>query len=60
MVKTCREKNLYFFNINVWRENVNVAKFLNEGLTFWHQRLCHLNMVNLKKLVTMVNGMNFF
>jgi hypothetical protein len=35
-----------------------VAKFLNEGAMFWHQKLGHLNMVNLKKLEKMVNDMN--
>jgi cyclopropane fatty-acyl-phospholipid synthase-like methyltransferase len=34
VAKTQREKNLYLFNINVWKENTNVAKFLNEGTTF--------------------------
>jgi hypothetical protein len=33
-----REKNLYFFNVNVQKESANVAKFSNEGATFWHQR----------------------
>jgi hypothetical protein len=28
-----RENNLYLFNVNVWKENTNVAKFLNEGAT---------------------------
>jgi hypothetical protein len=58
VAKACREKNLYFFNVNVRKENANVAKFLNEGAMFWHQKLGHLNMVNLKKLEKMVNDMN--
>jgi hypothetical protein len=35
-----------------------VAKFSNEGATFWHQIFGHLNMASLKKLEKMVNGMN--
>jgi hypothetical protein len=35
-----------------------VAKFLNEGVMLWHQRLGHLNMASFKKLEKMVNGMN--
>jgi hypothetical protein len=57
VAKACREKNLYFFNVNVRKENANVAKFSNEGATLWHQKLDHLNMVNLK-LEKMVNDMN--
>jgi hypothetical protein len=53
-----REKNLYLLNINVKKESANVAKSSNEGATFWHQRLGHLNMVSFKRLKTMVNGMN--
>jgi hypothetical protein len=53
-----REKNLYLFNINVQKESVNVVKYSNEGATLWHQRLGHLNMVSLKQLEIMVNGMN--
>jgi hypothetical protein len=37
---------------------VNVAKFSNEGTTFWHQRLGHLNMASFMKLEKIVNGMN--
>jgi hypothetical protein len=36
---------LYLLNVNVWKENANVAKSLNEGATLFH----HLNMVSLKK-----------
>jgi hypothetical protein len=53
-----KEKNLYIFNVNVWKENANVAKSSNEGTTLWHQRFSHLNMASLKKLKKMVNGMN--
>ncbi len=53
-----REKNLYLLNVNVRKESANVAKFLNEKTTFWHQRFGHLNMANFKKLEKMVNGMN--
>ncbi len=53
-----REKNLYLLNINVRKESVNVAKSSNEGATFWHQRFGHFNIASLKKLETMVNGMN--
>jgi hypothetical protein len=56
--KARREKNLYLFNINVRKESANVAKSSNEGTTFWHQRLGHLNMGNLTKLEKMVSGMN--
>ncbi len=35
-----------------------MAKSSNEGATLWHQRLGHLNMASLKKLESMVNGMN--
>ncbi len=35
-----------------------MAKFLNEGVMLWHQRLGHLNMASLTKLEKMVNGMN--
>jgi hypothetical protein len=45
---------MYFLNINVWKENVNVAKSLNEGVVISHQRFGHLNMVNLKELDKMV------
>jgi hypothetical protein len=58
VAEACREKNLYLLNINVRKESANVAKFSNEGATLWQQRLGHLNMANLKKLVKMVNGMN--
>jgi hypothetical protein len=53
-----REKNLYLLNVNVRKENANVAKSSNEGTMLWHQRLGHLNMASLKKLENMVNGMN--
>jgi hypothetical protein len=53
-----RENNLYLLNVNVRKESANVAKSSNEGATLWHQILGHLNMVNLKKLENMVNGMN--
>jgi hypothetical protein len=53
-----REKNLYLLNVNVLKESANVAKSSNEGATLWHQRFGHLNMVSLKKLENMVNGMN--
>jgi hypothetical protein len=42
-----REKNLYPLNVNVRKENANVAKSSNEGVTLWHRRL---DMVNLTKL----------
>jgi hypothetical protein len=31
---------------------------LDEGAMFWHERLGHLNMVSLKELDAMVDGMN--
>jgi hypothetical protein len=58
MVEAHREKNLYLLNINVRKENANVAKFSNERVTLWHQRLGHINMTSLKKLNTIVNVMN--
>jgi hypothetical protein len=58
VAEPCREKNFYLFNVNVRKENANVAKILNERTTLWHQRLGHLNMANFKKLEKMVNGMN--
>jgi hypothetical protein len=58
VAKAWREKNSYLLNVNVWKENANVAKFSNERAMFWHQRLGHLNMASLKKLEKMVNGMN--
>jgi hypothetical protein len=48
VAKAQRENNLYHLNINVQKENANVAKFLNEGATLWHQRLDHLNMAILR------------
>jgi hypothetical protein len=56
--ETRKEKNLYIFNVNVRKASANVAKCLNEGVTLWHQRLGHLNMVSFMKLEKMVNGMN--
>jgi rRNA maturation endonuclease Nob1 len=53
-----REKNLYLLNVNVRKENVNVAKSSNERVTLWHQKLGHLNMASLTKLEKMVDGMN--
>jgi hypothetical protein len=53
-----KEKNLYLLNINVQKENANVAKSSNEEATLWHQQFNHLNMVSLKKFEKMVNGMN--
>jgi hypothetical protein len=58
LAKACREKNLYLFNVNVRKENANVAKSLNEGTMLWHQRFSHFNMASFKKLEKMVNGMN--
>jgi len=34
VAETWREKNLYLFNVNVWKESTNMAKFLNERTTF--------------------------
>jgi len=45
-------------NVNVRKENANVAKSSNERATFWHQILGHLNMASLTRLEKMVNGMN--
>jgi hypothetical protein len=36
VAESWREKNLYLFNINVWKENVNVVKSSNERTTLWH------------------------
>ncbi len=58
VAQTRKEKNLYLLNINVQKESANVLKSWNEIATFWHQKLGHLNMASLKKLKTMVNGMN--
>jgi len=58
VVEACMEKNLYLLNINVQKENANVAKSLSVGATLWHQRFSHFNMASLKKLEKMVNGMN--
>jgi len=58
VVEAQKEKNVYLLNVNVRMESTNVAKSSNEGATLWHQRLSHLNMVNLLKLEKMVNGMN--
>ncbi len=58
VVETRKEKNFYLFNVNIRKENANVAKTLNEGATLWHQRLGHLNMASFKKLEKMVSGMN--
>jgi hypothetical protein len=33
MVEAQREKTLYLFNVNFWKESVNVSKFSNEGAT---------------------------
>jgi hypothetical protein len=56
LAKARREKNFYLFNVIVWKENANVEKFWNEGATLWHQKFRHFNMVSLKKLEKMVNG----
>ncbi len=58
VVEAHREKNLYLLNSNVFKKSANAAKFSNEEATLLHQRLGHLNMASLKKLETMVNGMN--
>jgi hypothetical protein len=58
VAKARREKNLYLFNVNVRKENANMAKSSNEGAMLWHQRLGHLSMASLTKLEKMVNGMN--
>ncbi len=58
VVEARREKNLYFLNVNLWKENANVAKFSNERTMLWHQWFGHLNMESLKKLEKMVNDMN--
>jgi hypothetical protein len=58
VVEAHMEKNLYLLNVNVQKEDANVAKSSNERATLWHQRFGHLNMASLKKLETMVNGMN--
>ncbi len=52
-----KELTCIFFML-IFRKNVNVAKFSNEGTTFWHEIFSHLNMANLKKLEKMVNGIN--
>jgi hypothetical protein len=59
MAKAHREKNVYLFKVNVWKENANVTKFSNEGATLWNQRLGHFNMASFKKLEKMVNNMNW-
>jgi hypothetical protein len=53
-----RDKNLYFFNVNVRKDMTQVANSLEEGAMFWHERLGHLNMASLKELDAMVDGMN--
>jgi hypothetical protein len=58
VAKAQKDKNLYFLNVNVRKENANVAKSSNERATLWHQILGHLNMASLTRLEKMVNGMN--
>jgi len=53
-----RDKNLYFLNVKVRKDTTHIANSLDEGAMFWHERLGHLNMVRLKDLDAMVNGMN--
>jgi len=36
----------------------HIANSLEEGAMFWHERLGDLNMVSLKELNAMVDGMN--
>jgi hypothetical protein len=45
-VEAQREKYLYLLNINVWKENANVAKFSNEE-TKWDEMV---NDMNLKEI----------
>jgi hypothetical protein len=49
---------LYLLNVNVQKENANVAKSMNERTTLRHQRLGHFNMVSLMKLEKIINGIN--
>jgi hypothetical protein len=37
----------------------HMTNFSDEGAMLWHERLDHLNMVSLKELDAMVDGMNF-
>jgi hypothetical protein len=53
-----RDKNLYLLNVKVHKDMAHIANSLDEGVMLWHERLGHLNMVSLKELDAMVDGMN--
>ncbi len=44
--------------MKVRRDITHIANSLEESAMFWHERLGHLNMVSLKELHAMVDGMN--
>ncbi len=44
--------------MNVRKDTTHIANSLEEGTMLWHERLGHLNMVSLKELDAMVDGMN--
>jgi len=58
VTKARRDKNLYLLNVKVSKDTTHIAKFLEEGAMLWHEGLGHLNMVSLKELDAMVDGMN--
>ncbi len=49
---------MYLLNVKVRKDVPHIANFLDENAMFWHERLSHLNMANLKELDAMVDGMN--
>jgi len=58
MVEARRDKNLYLLNVKVRKDTAHIVIFLDEGAMFWHERFGHLNMVSLKELDAIVDGMN--
>jgi hypothetical protein len=58
VAKAQRDKNLYRLNVKVHKDTTHIANSSDEGAMFWHERLGHLNMVSLKEMDAMVDGMN--
>jgi hypothetical protein len=44
--------------VKVHKDTTHITNSSDEGAMLWHQRLSHLNMVSLKELNAMVEGMN--
>ncbi len=44
--------------MKVHKDTAHIANSSDEGATFWDERFGHLNMVSLKELNAMVDGMN--